>query len=402
MVNSSIVAKRWKQQIRGNMEWKTNSFLEKVLTDDHYILSKKQAWRALVKAKGEIKHEAEDYFNKIWSYALEIKKTNPNYTCEVKLSDLKEKGKERFLRMYICWEVTREGFKHCRKIIGLDGCHLKCKTGGVLLTAVGIDANESLFPIAYAVVEGENKDFWTWFLQFLKKDLKLGPLVQSQYTLMLDKQKGLIQACESTLQGVRHRFCVRHLHNNMRVAGFTANAIKDALWKAARATTVNNFSTALLELRKLDENAYVWLGDKHPSEWSRSHFNTAANCDILVNNISESFNAMILTARESPVINCLEIIRKKIMLRLFESRTKVDEWTGVLCPSIVKKIDDIEIAAGGMICYQCAPMLFEIIGTHSGQYTVDLGRRSCSCRRWDLTGIPCPHAVCAIWKKNGK
>ncbi|XP_019150594.1 PREDICTED: uncharacterized protein LOC109147395 [Ipomoea nil] len=199
MVNSSIVAKRWKQQIRGNLEWKTNSFLEKILTDDHYILSKKQAWRALVKEK-------------------------------VKVSDLKENGKERFLRMYICWEATREGFKHCRKIIGLDGCHLKCKIGGQLLTAVGIDANESLFPIAYAVVE--------------------------------DKQKGLIQACESTLQGVRHIFCVRHLHNNMRVAGFTANAIKDALWKAARATTVNNFSTALLELRKLDENAYVWLGDK--------------------------------------------------------------------------------------------------------------------------------------------
>ncbi|XP_019181786.1 PREDICTED: uncharacterized protein LOC109176844 [Ipomoea nil] len=190
MVNSSIVAKRWKQQIRGNLEWKTNSFLEKVLTDGHYILSKKQAWRALVKAKGEIKHEAEDYFNKIWNYVLEIKRTNPNCTCEVKVSDLKENRKERFLRMYICWEATREGFKHCRKIIDLDGCHLKCKTGGQLLTAVGIDANESLFPIAYAVVEGENKDSWTWFLQFLKKDLKLGPLVQSEYTLMSDKQKG--------------------------------------------------------------------------------------------------------------------------------------------------------------------------------------------------------------------
>lgn len=227
-------------------------------------------------------------------------------------------------------------------------------------------------------------------------------MVQSEFTMISDKQKGLIQAFETMLPAVRHRFCVRHLHNNMRVAGFTANTIKDALWKAARATTINSFRTALQELRNLDEEAFAWLGDKRPSEWSRSHFTGTANYDILVNNISESFNAMILQARESPVINCLEIIRKKIMLRLFELRTQAAQWTGIVCPNIVRKIDEIEKLAGGLIGYQSAPMLFEIIGTHSGQYTVDLGRRVCSCRKWDLTGIPCPHVVCAIWIKHGK
>ncbi|XP_031108605.1 uncharacterized protein LOC116013086 [Ipomoea triloba] len=346
MVNSTIVAKRWKEQIKGHLDWKTNAFLEKVCVDDHYTLSKKQAWRALVKAKGEIRHEAADYFNRIWSYCMEIHRTNPN--------------------------------------------------------SVGIDGNESIFPIAYAIVENENKDSWSWFLELLKTDLQIHPMVQSEFTMISDKQKGLIQAFETVLPAVRHRFCVRHLHNNMRVAGFTTNTIKDALWKTARATTVNSFRTALQELRNLDEEAFAWLGDKHPSEWSRSHFTGTANCDILVNNISESFNAMILQARESPVINCLEIIRKKIMLRLFESRTQAAQWTGIVCPNIVRKIDEIEKLAGGLIGYQSAPMLFEIIGTHSGQYTVDLGRRVCSCRKWDLTGIPCPHAVCAIWIKHGK
>lgn len=92
---------------------------------------------------------------------MEIHRTNPNCKYEVKLSGFKEDGKDRFFRMYICWEATREGFKHCKRIIGLDGCHLKCKTGGQLLTAVGIDGNESIFPIAYAIVENENKDSWS-------------------------------------------------------------------------------------------------------------------------------------------------------------------------------------------------------------------------------------------------
>ncbi|WOL05647.1 transcription factor interactor and regulator CCHC(Zn) family [Canna indica] len=34
-------------------------------------------------------------------------------------------------------------------------------------------------------------------------------------------------------------------------------------------------------------------------------------------------------------------------------------------------------------------------------HVVNIGNRSCSCRRWDLTGIPCNHAVsCIAWMKD--
>ncbi|XP_073269882.1 uncharacterized protein [Primulina huaijiensis] len=42
---------------------------------------------------------------------------------------------------------------------------------------------------------------------------------------------------------------------------------------------------------------------------------------------------------------------------------------------------------------------FQITGLHQ-QHFVDLCRMTCSCRKWDLTGIPCEHAVCAIWCKQ--
>ncbi|KAI8553514.1 hypothetical protein RHMOL_Rhmol05G0022000 [Rhododendron molle] len=32
---------------------------------------------------------------------------------------------------------------------------------------------------------------------------------------------------------------------------------------------------------------------------------------------------------------------------------------------------------------------------------VDIGRHSCTCTQWQLNGVPCVHAVCAI-KKSGK
>lgn len=39
----------------------------------------------------------------------------------------------------------------------MDDCFLKGLYGGQLLTAIGIDADNGLFPIAYAVVDIENK-----------------------------------------------------------------------------------------------------------------------------------------------------------------------------------------------------------------------------------------------------
>jgi len=45
-----------------------------------------------------------------------------------------------------------------------------------------------MLPIACAVVEVENKDTWTWFLEFLIDDLG-GPDICAAYTFMSNKQK---------------------------------------------------------------------------------------------------------------------------------------------------------------------------------------------------------------------
>ncbi|KAH7866479.1 hypothetical protein Vadar_020970 [Vaccinium darrowii] len=37
-----------------------------------------------------------------------------------------------------------------------------------------------------------------------------------------------------------------------------------------------------------------------------------------------------------------------------------------------------------------------------GQYTVNLQLQTCSCRRWDLTGIPCEHATTVIARVGGQ
>ncbi|KAD4889074.1 hypothetical protein E3N88_21147 [Mikania micrantha] len=38
-----------------------------------------------------------------------------------------------------------------------------------------------------------------------------------------------------------------------------------------------------------------------------------------------------------------------------------------------------------------------VSGRPNKHRVVDLSKRTCSCRRWEITGMPCCHAVAAIW-----
>jgi hypothetical protein len=75
----------------------------------------------------------------------------------------------------------------CRPLICVDGCHIKTKYKGQLLTAVAIDPNDCIFPIAMGLCEVECTSSWEWFLTTLKEDLNITNT--SPFTIMSDKQK---------------------------------------------------------------------------------------------------------------------------------------------------------------------------------------------------------------------
>ncbi|XP_020196341.2 uncharacterized protein [Aegilops tauschii subsp. strangulata] len=99
-----------------------------------------------------------------------------------------EETKDHFSTLYWSYDACKRGFlKACRPIIFLDGCHIKTRYKGNLLTAVGIDPNDCIFPIAFGLCEVESTHSWEWFLTSLKDDLNISN--STPYTLMSDKQK---------------------------------------------------------------------------------------------------------------------------------------------------------------------------------------------------------------------
>jgi len=100
-----------------------------------------------------------EQLKRIYNYAHEILRSNLGSIAKVKVEG--NEGDKYFARFYMCLQACKDSMISCRPFIGLDGCFLKHKYRGELLTAVGRDANDQMLPIACVVVEVENKETWT-------------------------------------------------------------------------------------------------------------------------------------------------------------------------------------------------------------------------------------------------
>jgi len=144
-------------------------------------------FRALKEARAKVEGNFKEQNGLVWDYAAELQRSNPGTTTKINVTPVLQ-GPPQFKRFYVCLEACKRGFMAgCRPFIGLDGCFLKGYYGGQLLTAVGTDANNHNYVIAYAIVEVENKENWKWFLSLLDADV--GPYAQRGLNLMSDMQK---------------------------------------------------------------------------------------------------------------------------------------------------------------------------------------------------------------------
>jgi transposase-like protein len=161
-------------------------------------------------------------------------------------------AENKFFRMFVCHGASATGFAACRPLLGLDGTHLKHKYKGILLAATGVDANGSLFPLAHAVVSAENDKNWLWFLQLLRGIVEANApdflLQHDSLVLLSDRQKGLLEGVERMFPNCPHGYCLKHLEENFHKQ-FKDVELKKLLWRAARATTEDDFNQAMNNMK---------------------------------------------------------------------------------------------------------------------------------------------------------
>uniref|UniRef100_A0A2N9FC16 MULE transposase domain-containing protein n=1 Tax=Fagus sylvatica TaxID=28930 RepID=A0A2N9FC16_FAGSY len=187
-VTSQWLANKYLETIRVNPKWLLKAFKYQVMNDFKVDVTKYKVYRAKRKAFEIIHGDYEESYGRLWDYAATLQKTNKGSCVVVKVVKTIPTSPIIFQRMYVSFAVMKKGFKEgCRPFIGLDGCHLKGPYRGQLLSAIGRDGNDNIYPIAVTTVEQENNEAWSWFLKNLLDDI--GSVKDNGWTFISDRQK---------------------------------------------------------------------------------------------------------------------------------------------------------------------------------------------------------------------
>nr|KAJ0211487.1 hypothetical protein LSAT_V11C400221130 [Lactuca sativa] len=203
IVTYKWIAKHFMNHILQKPKMSIRKLKAKVSKKFNLIASVGQCRNARKYAFQGIEGTLKEHYAKTWSYGEEIRRTKPGSTVKMDV-DVMPDGTTYFSKFYVCFKGLKDGWNEgYRRVIGLDGCFLKGICRGQLLSVIGRDANNHIYPIAWAV---------KWFIDLLIENLGMG--VGHELTLISYQHKGLLEAMKERVPTAKHRQCARHIYAN--------------------------------------------------------------------------------------------------------------------------------------------------------------------------------------------
>ena len=136
----------------------------------------------------------------------------------------------------------------------VDDTHLHGKYKGNLMIATSQDANNQIYPLAYAVVDSENDKLWTWFFE------QLHTVIPSALDLVfvLDRHKSIATGIERVYNSSIHVACTRHLKENLKTL-FKNKGIHQLFTNAAESYTNTDFQYYFEKISQMNSNMRDYL-----------------------------------------------------------------------------------------------------------------------------------------------
>lgn len=143
---------------------KVSIIISHIVTRYNYTPSYKKAWITRTKAVEKVYGNWEDSYKELPRYLTALKTYAPDTVAILETlpaggpDGTLVGGNRIFNRLFWAFKPCIKGFSFCKPIIQIDGTWLYGKYKGTLLMAVAQDGNSNVFPIAFALVEGETAD----------------------------------------------------------------------------------------------------------------------------------------------------------------------------------------------------------------------------------------------------
>ncbi|KAK7262381.1 hypothetical protein RJT34_29953 [Clitoria ternatea] len=193
---------------------------ERILGECGFKISYSKAWKAKQKAIVRVFGDWDESYALLPRWLSRMLQVAPGSTYHLTTSDYYV-GTEvdpqfrTFKRVFWTFKQCVDAFAFCKPVIQVDGTFLYGKYRHTLLVATTQDGNNNVLPIAFAVVEGETLQAWTWFLAHIRIHVTTMPGI----CLISDRHQSIKSAVSNPQIGWQppnayHVFCIRHIASN--------------------------------------------------------------------------------------------------------------------------------------------------------------------------------------------
>ncbi|KAK9075525.1 hypothetical protein SSX86_003849 [Deinandra increscens subsp. villosa] len=361
-----FVATEFLPLFKARPNWPAKDIQDDVKEKYKVIINKWFAYNAKRSAHHMQHGSMKMHYGRLACYLSCLRNANPASTFNlVTAPPADPTSPDTFFRIYICFDVLKKGF---------------------------MDGNDQMYPPAWAVVEGENNESWHWFMEELRKCVGVNDGGEG-WTLVSDQQKGLLNVVCFIWPNAEHRNCARYIYANWHKT-FKGADLKEAFWKAARSYNEADYNIAIEALKELSNDGYEAFIKQNPKCFVKCFLDNKTTSDVIVNNMAETFNGYILQSRSKHFIDMLEDIRIAIMKRLARTHQEILVKDFIVYPRIQMKLEKEKSWAYKCEVFPSYVNVFQV--WIFDDVTVDLVNRTCTCKQWDLTGIPCKHVCAAV------
>ncbi|XP_058751978.1 uncharacterized protein LOC131625095 [Vicia villosa] len=270
------------------------------------MISYKKAWIAKNKAIASTYGNWETSYNDLPQWLLVMKHYFPSVVIELEtLPAISDDGTQIdgcriFHCLFWAFQPCIKGFEYYKYVVQVNGTWLYRKYKGTLLLAVAQYGNRNIFPIAFALVEGETGDAWIFFL----RNLRMHVTPQPNIYLISDKHVSIKSAYDNPENGWQypqssHVYCIRHI---------TQNFMREIRDKELRKKVVNmgyaltestyNYYRGVIRMSNMD--AFNWVENIPIEKWCRA-LDRGQRWGQMTTNLAESMNSTLKATRNLPV-----------------------------------------------------------------------------------------------------
>ncbi|KAK2638316.1 hypothetical protein Ddye_026111 [Dipteronia dyeriana] len=171
------------------------------------------------------------------------------------------------------------------------------------------------------------------------------------------------------------------------------------VWNATNSNNKNAFMDEMIKLKEVNERAHGWIMQIQLKHRCVHAYDTHVKSEHTTNNITESFNSWVDKYRGYPALMLLESLRRKMMKRMYKRLEDARKWSSNLPPPVAKKLVERQ-DEGRFMTVLCASDTKYEVKEESKYFIINLITRSCDCGLWEVSGIPCKHAMAVITAKR--